>query len=211
MQFLAHLVSASVSWVAIPVLVAAGLLVPAILRRLGWWKRGALGCGVASLVMAVLWVVVIGTWVRTGVIHRFGGPGEGVVTEQFATGSVHNDEPVVGFRALIRPAGREARRTVFHSNDFNVWPPANSVRYPPVGVRFNVRVLPDYPGEFVILTDDDSPFARGLRCEALLGQLARATSERRFAGVGTGFDETVEAALAEARAGGCIPSEPPGG
>lgn len=211
MQFLAHLVAASVSWVAIPILVAAGLLLPAILRRLGWWKRGAVGCGVASLVLAVLWVVLLGSLARAYVIHWFGGPGEGVVTEQFATNSVHNDEPVVGFRALIRPAGREARRTVFHSNDFNVWPPANSVRYPPVGVRFNVRVLPDHPGDFIILTDDDSPFARGLRCEALLGQLARATSERQFAGAGSGFDEAVAAALAEARAEGCIPSEPPGG
>ena len=146
-----------------------------------------------------------GSWLTTPLIYHNGEAGEGVVADQYRTADVYNDEPVIGFNVLIRKADGAIVGTGFRTDSFNVYPPANAVRYPPVGARFSVRYLPIHPRDFVIVADDDSEWARSLRCGDLLGEFARAERELGFAPADSAFARARDDALAAARAGGCIP------
>lgn len=147
----------------------------------------------------------LGSWLTNPLIYHNGETGEGVVTGEYSTASTYNMERVIGFNVVIRKADGGVVRTSFRSNSFNVYPAANEVRYPQAGVRFNVRYLPVHPEDFVIITDDNSPYSRSLRCRDLLQELATAGQAANFAPGDTGLARARDAALAAARAGGCIP------
>lgn len=145
-----------------------------------------------------------GSWLTTPLIYHNGETGEGVVTDQYRTADVYNDEPVIGFNVLIRKADGGIVRTGFRTDSFNVYPPANAVRYPPVGARFTVRYLPIHPEDFVIVANDDSEWARSLRCGALLRAAAAAQREREFAPDDPAAAQRHGQALQEARNAGCV-------
>ncbi len=165
------------------------------------WGGGLILAGVLGLVLFRFF----GSWLTNPLIYHNGETGEGVITGQYRTADVFNYQQVIGFNVVIRKADGGAVRTSFRSDSFNVYPSANEVRYPQVGERFNVRYLPVHPEDFVIITDDDSPYARGLRCGDLLQELAAAARASNFAPGDAALARARDNALAAARAGGCIP------
>jgi hypothetical protein len=58
--------------------------------------------------------------------------------------------------------------TTFEDCDANIFPdPKNTFGFPSIGEKFSVKYLKNYPKAFVIISDDDSPYAKRLRCRHL--------------------------------------------
>lgn len=214
MQLIAYLVYLAVQWkiAVILVLIAAAVIWPFVSSRLFARKkrttrRGTLWLPMAGLAAFIL-LVFFGNGLATNLVHAHGVPGEAIVTDQFATADVHNEQRVFGFNVLIRTREGQVVRTSFRTDSFNVYPYRNQTRYPGPGVRFNVRYLPDHPQAFVIIADDDSQWARSLRCGESLQRIAQTTREASFAPGNPAFARARDDAVAAARAGGCIPGAP---
>jgi len=174
-------------------------------QRVGFRKVRRGGGLILAGVLGLVLFGFFGSWLTNPLIYHNGEIGEGVITGQYRTADVFNYQQVIGFNVVIRKADGAVVRTGLRSDSFNVYPAANEVRYPQAGVRFNVRYLPSHPEDFVIITDDDSPYARSLRCGDLLQEVARAERERSFAPGNPAFARARDDALAAARGGGCIP------
>jgi hypothetical protein len=55
--------------------------------------------------------------------------------------------------------------TTFRDVGTNIFPdPKNRLGLPDIGEKFSVKYLKNYPKVFVIISDDDSPYAKNLRC-----------------------------------------------
>jgi hypothetical protein len=192
---------------AVRIAVAENLRGPTAYRqarqRVGFRKAGRGATIVLAAFIGFILFVLFGSWLTVPLIYRYGESGEGVVTGQYRTADFYNDEPVIGFNVIIRKADGGIVRTAFRSDSFNVYPPANRVRYPTAGARFNVRYLPDHPEDFVIVANDDSAWARSLRCGDLLLAAAAAQREREFAPNDPAAAERHARSLDEARHAGC--------
>ncbi len=127
--------------------------------RLGFILPPAIAFGVLNL--------IFGPSLSTRMIHAFGESGVATVTGTFGTATQYNNHDVVGFHVLIKRPSGSVFNERFEDDEFNVYPPHNVTSYPDVGTLFTVRYLPHFPRDFVILTDDASPFAQGLRCSEL--------------------------------------------
>lgn len=174
-------------------------------QRVGFSKARRGGGVILAGALAIGLFGFFGSWLTNPLIYHNGETGEGIVTGQYRTSDAYNYQQVIGYNAVIRTAGGSVVRTSFRSDSFNVHPSANEVRYPQAGERFNVRYLPAHPEDFVIIADDDSPYARGLRCGDLLQELAAAARASNFAPGDAALARSRDLALSAARAGGCIP------
>jgi len=210
MQLVAYLVYLADQWkfAVILALIAGAAIWPFVSARLFGRKKQAFGCATLLLPIAGLAAILLflfGSGLATNLVHAHGVPGEGIVTDRFDTATVHNDQQVYGFNVLIRTQDGQVVRTSFRTDSFNVYPYRNRTRYPGPGARFNVRYLPNHPHAFVIIADDDSPWARSLRCGDLLQAVVQATGAANFAPGDSALSRARDEALAAARAGGCIP------
>lgn len=88
----------------------------------------------------------------------------------------HNKQPVIRFNVVYKTADGRNVETYFETWDFNVYPPANSVRYPNVSETFRIAYLPSYPTAFLILTEDPSPYSKAAEC----GELISDVEEKRL-------------------------------
>jgi hypothetical protein len=147
--------------------------------------------------------VIFGPDWSTTLVHRFGAQGQATVTGSFDTGNSYNDRRVMGHNVLIKTADARTIETSFTDADFNVYPPANGVYYPQQGDVFNVSYIARFPQDFVIISNDDSPWARSLRCYGLNAALHQADAKQRFAPTSNDYRQAYEAALQAARAAGC--------
>ena len=192
---------------ALRIAVAENLRGPTAYRqarqRVGFHKAGRGATIILAAFIGFILFVFFGSWLTVPLIYRHGETGEGVVTGQYRTADFYNDEPVIGFNVIIRKADGGIVRTGFRSDSFNVYPPANRVRYPPAGARFNVRYLPDHPEDFVIVANDASAWARSLRCDDLRLAAAAAQRERDFSPADAAAAERHGQALDQARNAGC--------
>ena len=135
--------------------------------------------------------------------RSFGVQGQATVTGSYATGSTFNDRQVMGHDVLIKTSDGKTVETSFEDDDFNVYPPANSVIYPQEGDQFNVSHLQRFPQDFVIISNDDSPWAKGLRCGKLMSAVHKADNKRQFAPDSLAFRKAYEDAVQAARAASC--------
>ena len=173
-------------------------------QRVGFPRAGRAIAVVPVALIGFMLFAFFGSCLTTPLIYRYGESGEGVVTRQYRTADFYNDEPVIGFDVILRKADGGIVRTAFRSDSFNIYPPANRVRYPSEGARFNVRYLPAHPEDFVIVANDDGAWARSLRCGDLRLALATAQREREFAPEDAAAAERHGRALDEARRAGCV-------
>jgi hypothetical protein len=104
---------------------------------------------------------------------------------------------------LIRTVDGKVVETGFEDDDFNVYPPHNSVIYPGPGDEFSVRYVQRWPQDFIIIADDDSPWVHGLRCSRLRREVAEASSKRDFAPDAPDYRKAYDTAVAAAYAQGC--------
>ena len=66
-------------------------------------------------------------------------------------------------------------------DDFNVYPPQNGVYYPQEGDVFNVSYIERFPQDFIISSNDDSPWAKSLSCYELNSAVREADNKQQFA------------------------------
>jgi len=208
MQTLAYLVYLAVQWkfAVIGALVVGIATWSFLSAQLFGRKKGGPGCvAILAGLALILLFAFFGNGLANRLVHDHGVPGEAIATDTFATGHIYNEQRVYGFNVLIRTGGGRVVRTSFRTDSFNVHPSRNQTRYPGPGARFNVRYLPDHPDAFVIIADDDSEWARSLRCGDLLQEVARAAQAANFAPGDAAFARARDEAVAAARAAGCIP------
>jgi hypothetical protein len=124
--------------------------------------------------------VFLGPSIAASVLYSTGEPGTGKVVGKYATGRQYNNHNVVGYNVLIKTPDNRVVETSFDDDDFNVYPPANAERYPSVGDVFTARYLPSFPKDFVIVSNDDKPWAKAIRCRELGAALHEAKSKYEF-------------------------------
>jgi hypothetical protein len=162
----------------------------------------------------ILWVIpfivgyaflnlLAGPNLGVGLIYRFGDQAPATITGTFPTSTVYNNQNVVGYHVLIRPADGMVVETTFESDDFNVYPSQNATRYPGSGDVFTVRYLRGHPDDFVIVKDDGSPWSKRLRCEDLAVAAGQADQKAGFAAGNASFRQAAQAAHAALQAAGC--------
>jgi hypothetical protein len=98
-----------------------------------------------------------GTEIAADVLHGFGEKGSATITGSHDTSTIYNDHDVVGYHVLLSTADDKVVETSFEDDDFNIYPPKNSVVYPGIGDHFSVYYLRSFPEDFVIVDNDDSP------------------------------------------------------
>jgi hypothetical protein len=184
--------------------VAVAMLSSLLIGAIAIWLRRTailllvpiiLGYAFLNLIFGSSWVVAL--------IYHYGSQAQATVTGLFPTNDVYNDQNVVGFHVLIRPADGPVAETTFRSDDFNVYPPRNRTRYPATGDIFTVRYLPGHPDEFVIVRNDASPWSNRLRCEDLAVKAAQADRQTTFAPENLAFRHAAQAAHAALQSADC--------
>ncbi|WP_223650119.1 hypothetical protein [Hymenobacter psoromatis] len=125
-----------------------------------------LGLGVLNL--------FFGPGLASRLVYGAGIVGTGEVVSTYATTTQVNYRNVMGYRVLLHTAQGQTLETTFNDMSFPAYPNRWSSTYPGQGEKFGTRYLPDYPRDFVVLTNDDSPWAHGRQCAALLDSLHEA-------------------------------------
>jgi hypothetical protein len=183
-----------------PASILASILIGFISTKL---RNSLISCLVPIVFGAAILNLVMGADWADGLIYRHGIPAQATVTGSFPTNTIYNNHDVVGFHVLIRPADGSVMETSFRTDDFNVYPPRNRTRYPDTGDVFTVRYLPGHPDAFVIIRNDDSPWATRLRCEDLAAKADQADQKVNFAPGNMAFRRASQAAQAALQASGC--------
>lgn len=200
-----HVFHMVVSWrfFLVPVFILVPLLSIATVRPGGrgiWRPLLLIPLGIILGISNVL----VGPDLAAVLIHSFGVQSQATVTGTYATGNIYNDRQVMGHHVLIRTAEGQMVEASFEDDDFNVYPPANGVTYPRDGDQFNVSHLARFPADFVIISNDNSPWAKSLRCHDLLSALRQADNKRQFAPESAPYRKAYEDAAQAARAAGCV-------
>jgi hypothetical protein len=141
-----------------------------------------------TFVLAPIGIVALGLNMFFGsgwadrLLHHYGTAAAATITDSYGTSTQYNNHDVMGYHVLIRTPGGKTVATHFEDDDFNVYPPHNETRYPGEGDIFTVRYLSRFPGDFVIISDDDSPWAHAGRCAELRRTRDAAVNRARFSG-----------------------------
>lgn len=114
-------------------------------------------------------------------INLFGVRTDAVVTSVEPTWYRLNRNTVHKHNIVFKTASGDNIETYFHTWDFNVYPPANSVVYPQRGETFRILYLPSFPTTFLILTEpEDSPKNHAFACAELTKALEAAKIKHDF-------------------------------
>jgi hypothetical protein len=159
--------------------LAGAFLVLPIVVSLSIWK-GHLAKYYAVIPVLAFLNVFFGTDVAAHMVHAFGEKGSATITGTYGTSTQYNDHDVVGYHVLLKTADGKVVETGFEDDDFNIYPPKNSVVYPDVGDHFSVYYLRWFPEDFVIVDNDDSPWATALRCRAMNKDVQEANAKYEF-------------------------------
>ncbi len=188
------------------ILVGGSLLLVGVLLLLRATKKSdsLMGCIFPVFLLGATGFAIFGSKLSTEMIYANGESGEATVTGSFPTGTLYNEEPVIGFNVLIRTADGKLVKSSYRTDSFNVYPPSRVTIYPSVGARFNIRYVAGHPELFVIVANDDSPWARKRACDSVLRVVATAQQEAQFAGADPSFEAAVDHAIAKAREAGCL-------
>ncbi|SMG11618.1 hypothetical protein [Paraburkholderia susongensis] len=188
------------SFELVPVAILSSILICFIavrLRRLAliWLVPLIVGYAFLNLAFGKSWGVAL--------IDRFGIQAPATITGRFPTNDIYNNQNVVGYHVLIRSLDGAVVETTFRTDDFNVYPSRNATRYPASGDVFTVRYLHGYPDDFVIVSNDGSPWSNRLRCEALAVSAGQADQKVQFAPENPSFQQAAQAAHAALQSAGC--------
>jgi hypothetical protein len=159
-------------------LFIAFMSVPATIALAVWKGRFAIFLAIIP-VLAFL-SAFFGTDIAARTLHVFGEKGSATITGTYGTSTVYNNHDVVGYNVLLKTADGKVIETSFEDDDFNIYPPKNSVVYPDVGDHFTVYYLRWFPQDFVIVDNDDSPWATELRCRHLNKDVQEANAKYEF-------------------------------
>jgi hypothetical protein len=158
---------------------------------------------IAACVLFGIVNIMFGPWWASDLVYHYGVSGAATVTASRETSSQYNNQRVRTHDVLIRTTDGSSIETSFDSDDFNVHPSHNQTYYPGEGAVFTARYLQHAPRTFVIVADDGSPWARGLRCDDLTPAAAAARNKRDFAPDDSRYVAAYHRAVAAARTAGC--------
>lgn len=179
----------------LPGFILGSLALSGIARACGRRRLTVLGPG---LVMILAMVNVFdGPQLNGAFLHRNGIDATATVTGVQDTGSEYNDQRVQRHTVAFRSPGGEAQLATFDDDDFNVYPApgGDGISYPSPGEVFTVRYIPGAPSNFVIVTDDGSPYARRVGCADPLEQLEQARRAWEFDRTSARFAEAYAARI----------------
>ncbi|HVX75648.1 MAG TPA: hypothetical protein VHB49_05950 [Bradyrhizobium sp.] len=159
-------------------LFIAFLALPVVIGLSVW--KGRLAKYYAVIPVLAFLNLFFGTDVAAYAMHSFGEKGSATITGSYDTSTVYNNHNVVGYHVLLKTADGKVVETSFEDDDFNIYPPKNSVVYPGIGDHFTVYYLRWFPKDFVIVDNDDSPWATGLRCGRLRNDVQEANAKYEF-------------------------------
>jgi hypothetical protein len=169
-------------------LMAVGTTVPLILLTISMLKKGhgLLSSAMTRVVLVLIPIyailnMIFGMTVATHAVHAYGVKARATITGSYDTGVQYNEQNVMGYHVLMNTAEGRVVETSFEEDDFNVYPPHNATRYPGVGDKFSVQYLKAFPNDFIIVSNDDSPWAAHLRCSALGDRMSQAEAKYNFA------------------------------
>ena len=186
-------------FLVLPASIVLSLLAVFILKfrrlRIALLLPLAIGYGVLNM--------MFGTYLGVLLIDHFGTQAQATIVGTFATSTQYNNHDVVGYNVLIRTPDGKIVETNFEDDDFNVYPPHNTTTYPGQGAQFTVRYPPGFPQDFVIVGDDDSPWAMQQRCSRLEAAADEADQKQNFAPGSPSFSTAAAAAHGALRVAGC--------
>lgn len=184
--------------------LVAFVLAPIILTGLSR-GGGKLWVGLLIPVGVIAGVVnlIFGMGLSAVLIDHLGVEGQAKITDTFATSTTYNERRVMGHHVLIRTADGSVVEARFDDDDFNIYPPRNSVIYPQDGDEFSARYIQHFPKDFIIVTNDDSPWAVGLRCNASRSRIAKANAKYEFAKTSPAYRQAYIDAIHAALSGPC--------
>jgi hypothetical protein len=140
------------------------------------WVTRILVCNVAYSIINI----PFGAAIATALLYHTGEKGVAQVTSTYKTSTQYNNHRVIGYKVLLKTKEGETIETGFEDDDFIVYPHHNSVTYPDENVTFTVHYLPQFPRDFVIISNDDSPWASGMNCSKLTTKLYEARARYNF-------------------------------
>lgn len=102
-------------------------------------------------------------------INSMGERGTATTFNITQTNNQFNNYWVNEYSVIITTNDNEKVEAKFFDDSFNLYPePKQGYVYPQLGETFGVRYLKRNPTSFVIVTNDDSPYAKRLRCSFLM-------------------------------------------
>lgn len=164
-------------------------------RYFAWLIPGCIIFGVVNL--------IFGTQIATILIYHFGVSGSAVVTGEYGTSTQYNSHNVMGYRVMIRTAEGKLINTSFEDDDFTVYPVHNATSYPGPGDAFTARYLSHHPSYFIIVANDNSPWATQLRCAKLDAAAYEAQQKLSFAPDDANIKRAYDEAAGAKRQAGC--------
>ncbi len=140
---------------------------------------------------------VVGNWMADTLIYKMGLPGRATIVGQQHTGASDNqDQPIERFDVLISTQDDHSVESSFVADDSVVYPYKFSPELPQQTELFNVRYLPHSPRTFVIIGNDDSPWATGVRCRPFAQAASAAGTKHTFAPADAGYRRRYHDAVA---------------
>ncbi len=163
------------------VTITFGIAVSVIFALLHKYKKKRIYtiAWIASSLIFGLFFPLFGTRVTKPLINKLGKNGTGVVTSIENTNNRFNKQRVVEFLILLKKEDGTVTETSFQSWTNLLYPNDASYGFPQSGQKFRMKYLSKYPQAFIILTNDDSPYAKAGKCAELGKKLndARITYE----------------------------------
>ncbi|MCX4163357.1 MULTISPECIES: hypothetical protein [Paraburkholderia] len=196
-----HVLWALIRWrflmppVLIALILASAVFLKGLRRHFGWLIPLAVVLTVVN--------IIFGPYLGVLLIYRMGEQGQAAVTSTYGTSTRYNNHRVIGYNVLLRTADGKVVETTFEDDDLNIYAPHNSAFYPHEGDEFTVRYVAGFPGDFVIVSDDDSPWAKRMRCRVLTRDAFAAQEKQRFAPDSAAFRDAAKAADQALQAAGC--------
>jgi hypothetical protein len=145
-----------------------------------------------------------GTLLIGKLVYSAGETGSAVTVSTKQTNNQYNNHWVYEHTVILETKDGIKYETTFEDSDFNIFPePDNGYVYPSVGEKYSVKYLKGSPKAFVIVSDDDSPYAKKLRCGNLREVFDEAKRKLKYDSLNTGYKENYIKARDEYNNNGC--------
>ena len=145
-----------------------------------------------------------GTLIAGNLVYSAGETGSAVTVSIKQTNNQYNNHWVYEHTLILETKDGNKYETTFEDSDFNIFPePKNGYVYPSVGEKYSVKYLKGNPKAFVIISDDDSPYAKNIRCGNLREVYDEAKQKLKFDSLNSGYREKYLKARDEYNNNGC--------
>lgn len=112
--------------------------------------------------------IFIGNLIAGIIINKVGEFGSAVTVSIKQTNNQYNDYWIYEHLIILETNDGSIYETSFEDADFNIYPePEQGYIYPSIGEKYTVKYLKRNPKAFIIVSNDNSPFAKRIRCQNL--------------------------------------------